>query len=152
MPEANFTSFPSNQIGETQEHLREVLRPRYSYVTSPSPFVLPYIFTLSPGRLCRNSVHGSTGSPRTDNATFEINYLAVRPELVEGRISNCDTISGRRGHGEGYKMEGGHWSYQDLITPSNICAKIMLTGGNERIFMQESASGNTGYIPSKLLC
>jgi hypothetical protein len=34
--------------------------------------------------VCRKSVHGSTGSPRTDNDTLKINYLAVRPELVEG--------------------------------------------------------------------
>ena len=86
MPEANFVSFPSNQIDENQEHLREVLRPRYCFMPTA--------------------------------------------------------------HDE----KRGHWSYQDLITPSNICAIIMLTCGNEIIFMQESASGNTGYIPSKLPC
>ena len=37
-------------------------------------------------RLYRKSVHGSTGSPRTDHGTLKINYLAVRPERVEGRI------------------------------------------------------------------
>ena len=36
-------------------------------------------------RLCRNSVHGSTGSPRTEYGLLEINYLAVRPEPVEGK-------------------------------------------------------------------
>ena len=49
MPEANFISFPSNQIDENPEHLCEVRRPRYPYVTSPSPSALPHIFTLSPG-------------------------------------------------------------------------------------------------------
>ncbi len=44
---------------------------------------------LSRKRLCRKSIHGSTGSPRTDYDTSEINYLAVRPELVEGRAANC---------------------------------------------------------------
>jgi hypothetical protein len=47
-------------------------------------------------RLYRTSVHGSTGSPRTDYAALEINYLAVRPELVEGRTANRDTISERK--------------------------------------------------------
>ena len=28
--------------------------------------------------------HGSTSSPRTDHGTLKINYLAVRPEPVEG--------------------------------------------------------------------
>ena len=59
---------------------------------TPSP-------TLRPRRLCRKSVHGSTGSPRTDQSTFNINCLAARPELVEGRQVNCDTASrggGRR--------------------------------------------------------
>jgi hypothetical protein len=46
-----------------------------------------------PWRLCRKSVHGSTGSPRTDHGTLEINYLAVRPEHVEGRAADCDTVS-----------------------------------------------------------
>jgi hypothetical protein len=44
-------------------------------------------------RLCGKSVHGSTGSPRTDHGTLEINYLAVRPELVEGRAADCDTVA-----------------------------------------------------------
>jgi hypothetical protein len=61
---------------------------------------------LSPVRLCRKSVHGSTGSPRTDPGTLKIKSLAVRPERVEGRTANCDTVSVRerievRGQGEG---------------------------------------------------
>jgi hypothetical protein len=48
-------------------------------------------------RLCRKSVHGSTSSPRTDHGTLKVNYLAVRPERVEGRTVNCDTVS--RGEG-----------------------------------------------------
>jgi hypothetical protein len=51
-------------------------------------------------RLCRKSVHGSTGSPRTDQAALKINYLAVRPECVEGRTVNCDIVS-KGGHGWG---------------------------------------------------
>ena len=50
-------------------------------------------------RLCRKSVHGSTGSPRTDSASLKINYLAVRPEPVEGRQVNCDTLSYHEGEG-----------------------------------------------------
>ena len=49
-------------------------------------------------RLCRKSVHGSTSSPRTDHGTLKINYLAVRPERVEGRTVNCDTVS--KGEGD----------------------------------------------------
>ena len=45
------------------------------------------------------SVHGSTGSPRTDHRTLKFNELAVRPELVEGRAANYDTVS--KGKGEG---------------------------------------------------
>ena len=52
---------------------------------------------LRPEGLCRKSVHGSTGSPRTDHGGLDINYLAVRPELVEGRDPNCDTVSKGRG-------------------------------------------------------
>jgi hypothetical protein len=67
-------------------------------------------------RLCRNSVHGSTirqvhGLPRTEYRILKINKLAVRPacgpnrpsagrpEPVEGRMANYDTvyIKGRLG-------------------------------------------------------
>ena len=44
-------------------------------------------------RLCRKSVHGSTGSPQTDPGALDIKYIAVRPELVEGRAADCDTVS-----------------------------------------------------------
>ena len=60
-------------------------------IGSPLPFV------PSHGRLCRKSVHGSTGSPRTDHDILDINHLAVRPERVEGRTANCDTVSGGEG-------------------------------------------------------
>ena len=53
----------------------------------------PLTPALSHQRLCRKSVHGSTGSPRTDGDLLKINYLAVRPEPVEGRQLNCDTVS-----------------------------------------------------------
>ena len=43
--------------------------------------------------LCRNSVHGSRTSPRTDYAMLKINHLVVRPERVEGRMANYDTVS-----------------------------------------------------------
>jgi len=43
----------------------------------------------------------SKGSPRTDHGTLKINYLAVRPERVEGRTANCDTASWGEGKGEG---------------------------------------------------
>jgi len=47
-----------------------------------------------PGKLCHKSVHGSTGSPRTDGGTLEIKYLTVRPEPVEGLFANYHTVSG----------------------------------------------------------
>ena len=31
-------------------------------------------------RLCRKSVHGSTGSPRTDHDIIQVNHRAARPE------------------------------------------------------------------------
>jgi len=60
----------------------------YSPPPSPSPVQ----------RLYRNSVHGSRTSPRTDNGMLKINHLAVRPERVEGRMANYDTVS--QGGGE----------------------------------------------------
>jgi len=57
--------------------------------------------SLSPGRLCRNSVHGSTSSPRTEYGPLEINYLAVHPEPVEGeRRITTQSLEGKGG-GEG---------------------------------------------------
>jgi hypothetical protein len=51
-------------------------------------------------RLCRNSVHGSRASPLTDYDMLKIKHLAVRlgceskrPEHVEGRMANYDTVS-----------------------------------------------------------
>ena len=35
----------------------------------------------------------SKGSPRTEKGTFKINYLAVRPEALEGGTANYDTVS-----------------------------------------------------------
>ena len=46
-----------------------------------------------PGRLRRKSVHGSTSSPRTDTGILKYNYLAVRPEPVEGRTADYDAVS-----------------------------------------------------------
>ena len=42
--------------------------------------------------LCQKSVHGSTGSPRTEDNTSRFGHLAVRPELVEGRTAGYDTV------------------------------------------------------------
>ena len=79
------------------------------------------LFRLSAGkasapaaRLCRNSVRGSTGSPRADGGTPKFKDLPVRsdpstgsglkavegarpeaPRRVEGRTANCDTVSSR---------------------------------------------------------
>ena len=62
--------------------------------------------TLPLKMLCRKSVHGSTGSPRTDHGTLEINPLPVRPELVEGRTANDDTAPFQRsGPGERAKVK-----------------------------------------------
>ena len=51
-------------------------------------------------RMQRKSVYGSTvrqahGSPRTDRGSLKINWLAVHPECVEGRMANCDKVSKR---------------------------------------------------------
>jgi release factor glutamine methyltransferase len=48
----------------------------------------------SDARLFRKSVHGSTGSPRTDVSTPQFSSLAVRPELVEGRTGACGIVYG----------------------------------------------------------
>ncbi len=50
-------------------------------------------------RLYRESVHGSTGSPRTDHDTIAIKTLAVRPELVEGFIPSAMGESDMRNSG-----------------------------------------------------
>jgi hypothetical protein len=60
--------------------------------------ILPFFkstreFFPSPGMLCRNSVHGSRASPRTEFDVLKINKLAVRPEPVEGRMANYNTAS-----------------------------------------------------------
>ena len=48
--------------------------------TSPSNLKITNNMLLPLERLCRKSVHGSTGSLRTDHGTLKINYLGVRPE------------------------------------------------------------------------
>jgi len=87
---------------------------------SPSPPPSPV------KRLCRNSVHGSRASPRTDYDMLKINHLAVRPEPfdspfvlslskderfaqdrhVEGRMTNYDTVSKGRGRHRNYLLTG----------------------------------------------
>jgi hypothetical protein len=62
------------------------------------PFIAPLSLmkdlTPTPAwRLCRNAVHGSRASPRTEYGMLKINHLAVRPERVEGRMANYDTVS-----------------------------------------------------------
>ncbi len=52
-------------------------------------------------KLCRNSVHGSRTSPRTEYDMLKINQLAVRPERVEGRMAHYDTASSPEGKKEG---------------------------------------------------
>jgi hypothetical protein len=59
----------------------------------PKTYDTPSSLSLSPKRLCRNSVHGSRASPRTEFEVLKINKLAVRPEPVEGRMANYDTVS-----------------------------------------------------------
>ena len=58
--------------------------------TSPSPLNL---------RLCHKSVHGSTSSPCTGRGTLKINWLAVHPERVEGRMAKLryNLLRGERG-------------------------------------------------------
>jgi cobyrinic acid a,c-diamide synthase len=63
---------------------------------SPCPVPLP-------SKLCRKSVYGSTSSPRTDHGTSKNNHLAVRPERVEGRAANYDTVPS----GERERVRGG---------------------------------------------
>jgi hypothetical protein len=83
--------------------------PQVTRTTIGSDFVFMneriQLLSLPLERLCRNSVHGSTGSPRTEHVPLEINYLAVRPEPVEGerRI----TTHSLRGEGEPACREAG---------------------------------------------
>jgi hypothetical protein len=63
----------------------------------PHPLPTGRQASLSPLRLCHNSVHGSRTSPRTEYDLLEIIQLAVRPECVEGRMANYDTVSLGRG-------------------------------------------------------
>jgi len=75
-----------------------------TYDLPPTPSALLRTgLTLPRERLCRNSVHGSRTSPRTENDMLKINELAVRPEHVEGRMANCDTVS--EGGGGGYVIK-----------------------------------------------
>src|SRR3990172_538506 len=50
-----------------------------------------------PSEIVPSSVHGSTRSPRTDEDTLKINYLAVRPERVERRAAvTTQSLTGER--------------------------------------------------------
>jgi len=62
---------------------------------------IPPSLTLPLEGLCRNSVHGSRTSPRTEYDMLKINELAVRPEALEGRMANYDTASEGGGKGGG---------------------------------------------------
>ena len=86
--------WPIPESGSMKWNKRKTKRKRMnclfiSFVSSGEHFHQP----LALQRLCRKSVHGSTSSPRTDHGLLKINYLAVRPEHVEGRTVNCDTVS-----------------------------------------------------------
>jgi TRAP-type C4-dicarboxylate transport system permease small subunit len=102
-----------------------------------SPLDLPSVQR----RLCRKSVHGSTISPRTDNGTLEINWLALRPELVEGKAANCSTASGEReGRGEGYGRTE-EMVYLEKI--NNFLNKIlMILGSVAVLFLMALATVN----------
>ena len=52
-------------------------------------------------RRCRESLHGSTSSPRAGDGTLEIDYSAVHPECVEGRTANDDTVFKDNGEKKG---------------------------------------------------
>ena len=67
-----------------------------------------YFKSPSPQWLCCNSVHGSRASPRTDYDMLKINHLAVRPERVEGRMANYDTVSPVE-RGKGWGVVTGFW-------------------------------------------
>jgi hypothetical protein len=60
-------------------------------------------------RLCRNTVHGSSASPRTVLLDCKFRDLTFRAERVEELRANCDTVSdgGRQGWGcNRYKTAG----------------------------------------------
>ena len=48
-----------------------------------------------------------------DHGTLKINYLAVRPERVEGQTVNCDTVS-----------QGGGKFFRELDTPQLCCGVL----------------------------
>ena len=69
-------------------------------LTIPKP---PHLYPLPRIReAVKKSVHGSTGSPRTERRLLNFKYLAVRPELVEGRSAKFFTPSGGEGRVRGH--------------------------------------------------
>ncbi len=84
-------------------------------------------------RTWQDSVHGSTGSPRTDGATPRSNHLSVRPELVEGRKANHDSTPQAERHigvGIAVYVEGtGLGPYEGAIVQVESSGKVLVTTG-----------------------
>ena len=127
------------------ENLKEVLK---RFPTLHPPFEK---------RLCHKSIHGSTepvlsepfvpsrplrangestGSPRTEKGTFKINYLAVRPERVEGGTANNDIVS-----------KGGEGGFE-IYPPSKVYVMVGPEGGFTE--QEVKLAKEKGFIPVKL--
>jgi glycosyltransferase involved in cell wall biosynthesis len=105
----------------------------------PESVIIP-----SAGRLCHNSVHGSRTSPRTDYAMLKINHLAVRPERVEGRMANYDTVSGEKGREETIRRnEADYRSYQERMKKE--FAKRRYKDEIQEVFKQKNYRGIVFY-------
>jgi 16S rRNA (uracil1498-N3)-methyltransferase len=76
------------------------------------------------------------GSARTEKGTFKINYLAVRPERVEGGTANNDTVS-----------KGGEGGFE-IYPPTKVYVMIGPEGG----FTEEEVklAMKEGFVPVKL--
>ena len=80
--------------GQRQSRFEQIKNP------SKSPFTKGRLFIPPPfekGEAVKKFVHGSTGSPRTVWHRRKSKYLAVRPELVEGRTAIFSQLWGEGG-------------------------------------------------------
>jgi hypothetical protein len=95
----------------------------------------------------------SRDSPRTENHTFKIKYLAVRPELVEGGTANYDTVSeGGGNYLENSKYDGFikslKWRFLSFLRKqeSSIFIWLKFPGFPYSPVCQAQAGGNDDFL------